>query len=180
MAEESTRLPVKTAEKEAERAPVHRGWPPMESIRRDLNRLFEDFGDLWRSPLRQGLLGAEPLWSRELTWAAMPAVDVAEKDKAYEITAELPGNGRQEYRGQSCQRHADDPGREKGKRRKKRRRTIISPSAGTVLFERRFPVLEGVESDKIEASFEEGRAHCDPSENSRGAGSREENRIKAD
>jgi HSP20 family protein len=82
---------MKTAEKEAERAPVHRGWPPMESIRRDLNRLFEDFGDLWRSPLRQGLLGAEPLWSRELTWAAMLALDVAEQDKAYEITAELPG-----------------------------------------------------------------------------------------
>lgn len=55
MAEEATRLPVKTAEREAERAPVPRGWPPMESIRRDLNRLFEDFGDL----LPKGRLFAE-------------------------------------------------------------------------------------------------------------------------
>jgi len=77
MAEAATKLPVKT-EKEPERTPAQRGWTPMESLRRDFNRLFEDFGDLWRS-LRHALLGAEPLWSRDLTWAATPAVDIADR-----------------------------------------------------------------------------------------------------
>ena len=56
MAEAATKLPVKTAEKEPERTPA---WAPMESLRRDFNRLFEDFGDLWRSPIRHALLGPE-------------------------------------------------------------------------------------------------------------------------
>jgi HSP20 family protein len=33
----------------------------------------------------------EPLWRPELRWTAAPAVDMTESDKAYEITAELPG-----------------------------------------------------------------------------------------
>lgn len=155
MAEEATRLPVKTAEKEAERAPVHRGWPPMESIRRDLNRLFEDFGDLWRSPLRQGLLGAEPLWSRELTWAAMPAVDVAEKDKAYEITAELPGMDDKNIEVKVANGMLTIRGEKKEEKEEKKKDYYLSERRyGS--FERRFPVPEGVESDKIEASFKKG------------------------
>ena len=91
MAEAATKLPVKTTDKEPEHAPAHRPWAPMESLRRDFNRLFEEFGDLWRAPIRHALLAPEALWSRDLTWAATPAVDIAEKDKAYEITVELPG-----------------------------------------------------------------------------------------
>jgi HSP20 family protein len=73
-----------------EATPAYRGWPPLENLRRDFNQLFQDFGDRWGSPLRYTLFGPG---SRELTWAATPAVDIAEKDKAYEITAELPGRG---------------------------------------------------------------------------------------
>jgi HSP20 family protein len=153
MAEESARLPVKTAEKEAERAPVHRGWPPVESIRRDLNRLFEDFGDLWRSPLRQGLLGAEPLWSRELT--AMPAVDVAERDKIYEITAELPGMDEKNIEVKVANGMLTIRGEKKEEKEEKKKDYYLSERRyGS--FERRFSVPEGVESDKIEASFKKG------------------------
>lgn len=37
------------------------------------------------------LFDVEPLWRRELHGQSMPAVDISEKDKSYEITAELPG-----------------------------------------------------------------------------------------
>ena len=33
----------------------------------------------------------DTFWRGEVTWGKAPAVDVVEKDKAYEITAELPG-----------------------------------------------------------------------------------------
>ena len=33
----------------------------------------------------------EPFWRGELTFGKTPAVDIVEKDKEYEITAELPG-----------------------------------------------------------------------------------------
>jgi len=153
MAEPATKLPVKTTE--SDRAPAHRGWAPMEGLRRDFSRLFEDFGDLWRSPMRHALLGAEPLWSRDLTWAATPAVDIAEKDKTYEITAELPGlddknvevkvaNGMLTIRGEKTEE----------KEEKKKDYYLSERRYGS--FERRFQIPEGVESDKIEASFKKG------------------------
>jgi HSP20 family protein len=132
MAESATKLPVRTVDKDPERAPAPRGWAHVEGLRRDLNRLFEDFGDLWRSPVRQALLGTEALWSRDLTWAATPAVDVAEKDKAYEFTAELPGMDEKNIDVKIANGILRSKAR-RGKRKKKRRRTIISPSVATVL-----------------------------------------------
>jgi HSP20 family protein len=77
---EPTKLPVKT-EKSSVAAPQF--WRPFESLRREIDHLFEDFGgDFWRTPFRQV----------ERTFgAAMPAVDVTETDGAFEVTAELPG-----------------------------------------------------------------------------------------
>jgi HSP20 family protein len=77
---EPTKLPVKT-EKSPVGAPQF--WRPFESLRREIDHLFEDFGgDFWRTPFRQV----------ERTFgAAMPAVDVTETDGAFEVTADLPG-----------------------------------------------------------------------------------------
>jgi HSP20 family protein len=84
MAETATKLPVKT-EKAAP-------WRPFASLRREIDRLFEDFDrDFWGVPFRRSAFDIEPFWRRELTWAATPAIDITESDKAYEITAELPG-----------------------------------------------------------------------------------------
>ena len=37
------------------------------------------------------MLDVEPFWRTEISWGKAPAVDVAETDKAYEVTAEVPG-----------------------------------------------------------------------------------------
>jgi hypothetical protein len=55
VAEAATKLPVKTADKEKESTAAYSGWTRMENLRRDFNRLLEDFGDLWRSPIRHAL-----------------------------------------------------------------------------------------------------------------------------
>jgi HSP20 family protein len=62
-------------------------WRPFGSLRREIDRLFDgvDHGFLGL-PFRRSLNE----WG-ELVGRDGPAVDIAEKDKAYEITAELPG-----------------------------------------------------------------------------------------
>ena len=87
MAENITKLPVKI-EKTA--TPTPQMWQPFESLRREIDRMFDDFGGgLWRSPFRGSFF--EPFRRGEAALAALPAVDVTETEKAYEITADLPG-----------------------------------------------------------------------------------------
>jgi len=92
MAEAASKTPVQTEAKSSERAPVPQAWQPLETLRREVDRLFQDFDrDSWRLPFRRSTFDVEPFWRRELSWGATPAVDIVEKDNAFEITADLPG-----------------------------------------------------------------------------------------
>ena len=92
MAHSITKLPVKTEDKTAGRASALQSWRPFENLRQEVERLFDDFDrGLWRSPFRRSMFDIEPVWQRELVSGAAPAVNIVESDKAYEITAELPG-----------------------------------------------------------------------------------------
>src|SRR5579863_1531126 len=88
MAENITKLPVK---KEGGALAAQRLWAPFESLRREIDRLFEDFDGGWRSPFGRSLFDVQPFRSRETTRTSVTAGDVAETKKAYKITAELPG-----------------------------------------------------------------------------------------
>ena len=157
MAEPATKLPVKTEDKKiAETAGTAQAWRPFESLRREVDRLFESFDrDLWRSPFGRSVFDIEPLGRRELKLAATPAVDIIEKDNAYEVTAELPGmdeknievkldNGGLTIRGE----------KQEEKEEKRQGYHLQERSFGS--FERYFAVPEGVDADKIEASFKKG------------------------
>ena len=92
MSETASKVPVKTEAKAPERATTLQTWRPFESLRREIDQLFEDFGrGAGHTPFHRSIFDVEPFWRRELTWPAAPAVDIAEKDNAYEVTAELPG-----------------------------------------------------------------------------------------
>jgi HSP20 family protein len=155
MAEAATKLPVTTPEKEPERAAARSIFAPIESLRRDFDRLFEDFGDLWRSPIRQALFAPHSIWSRELAWPATPAVDVAEKDKAYEITAELPGLDEKNVEVKVANGMLSIKGEKKEEKEEKKRDYYLSERRYGA-FERRFQIPEGVDSDKIDATFKKG------------------------
>jgi HSP20 family protein len=87
MADAPTTLSVKN---EKSSAPMP--WKPFEKLRREIDQLFDDFGDgFWRMPFRRPAFDLVPFWGREWSWPRMTAVDFTETDKAYEITAELPG-----------------------------------------------------------------------------------------
>src|SRR5208282_25903 len=92
MAKAETKVPVTTEEKPATpAAAAMQAWRPFESLRREVDRLFEDFTlNPFRLPLRRPAFDLEPFWQPE-SWVAMPAMDLVERDEAFEMTAELPG-----------------------------------------------------------------------------------------
>lgn len=156
MAESATKLPVKAEEKAAERPTEMQAWRPFELLQREMNRLFEDFDvGLWRSPFRRSAFDVEPFWRREWAWGATPAVDIVEKDKAYEITAELPGMDEKNIEVKLVDGSVKIKG-EKQDEKEERKRDYYLHERHFGSFERTFRVPEGVDADKIEASFKKG------------------------
>lgn len=154
MAETATKVPIKQEKSAAGSLPPQM-WQPFEGLRNEIDRLFDDFGgSLWR-PFRRSLFGTEPAFRLETKLGAMPAVDVVESEKAYELTAELPGmdeknidvtvvNGSLTIKGE----------KQEEKEEKKKDYYLHERSFGT--FERSFGIPESVDADKIEANFKKG------------------------
>ena len=64
MAETITKLPVKTEEK---KAATLGPWRPFENLRREIDRVFDDFGGgMWRSPFGRSLFDVQPLWAARI------------------------------------------------------------------------------------------------------------------
>ena len=67
---EATKLPVKT---EKTSVPTLHALRPFESLRREIDRLFEDFaGGVWRSPFGRSFFDIEPAWRAMSTMPAVP------------------------------------------------------------------------------------------------------------
>ncbi len=127
---------------------------PLESLRRQVDRLFEDF-DLRHFPFARSSLDVEPFWKRELTISGMPAVDIVEKDGAYELTAELPGTD------EKCLEIKLNNGiltlkGEKKDEREERKKDYYLSERHYGAFQRSFSLPEGVDAEKIEAHFGNG------------------------
>lgn len=151
MAETNTKLPMKS---EGSKSTAATAWHPFDDLRREVDRLFEGFNGGWPRPFRPPMPTLGPLLRSELDWST-PAVDIVEKDKSYEINVELPGideqnvdvtlrNGNIVIKGEK-----QEDKEEKSKDYYLRERQFGS-------FERAFAVPEGVETDKIDASFKKG------------------------
>jgi HSP20 family protein len=156
MAKAETEVPVTTEEKPATpAAAAMQAWRPFEGLRREVDRLFEDFTlNPFRLPLRRPAFDLEPFWQAE-SWVATPAIDLVERDNAFEMTAELPGldeknievnltNGVLTIKGQ----------KEEAKVEKKEDFHLRERRFGS--FTRSVRVPDTVETDKIEASFRKG------------------------
>jgi HSP20 family protein len=153
MAENVSKPPIKTEEKLPASAAA---WHPFENLRNEMNRLFDDFDrGFWRSPFRSSLFDVVPFVQRQLAIPTVPAVDVAEKDNAYEITAELPGldeknvevklvNGNLTIKGENQEETEE----------KKKDYYLHERHFGS--FERSFAIPEGVDAESIEATFKKG------------------------
>jgi HSP20 family protein len=124
---------------------------------------LEDFDrDFWGLPFPRSAFDIEPFWRGEVTWAGAPAVDVSESEKAYEITAELPGMDEKNIEvkladgGLTIKGEKQEDKEEKKEKEKEKEKEYYLHERRFGSFERCFRVPEGVDTSKIEATFKKG------------------------
>jgi HSP20 family protein len=105
--------------------------------------------------MRRGAVDLDPFWRRELTWSHVPAVDVVEKDRAYEVTAELPGLDEKNVEVKVANGTLTIKG-EKSEEKEEKRKDYYLSERRFGSFERRFQIPQGVDASKIEANFKKG------------------------
>lgn len=149
-----TNQPAKT---ESAKAPAASGGSrmPMESLRREIDRLFDDFsfGSL-RFPFRWPRL-ATPAAFREADLMAAPAVDLVEHDQAFEVSAELPGMDENSVDVKIAGNALVIKGHKKEEHEEKEKDFYLSERRyGS--FERSLPIPDGVDLGRVEATFAKG------------------------
>jgi HSP20 family protein len=90
-----------------------------------------------------------------MTWDSTPAVDIAEGEKAYEITAELPGMDEKNIEVKIANGTLTIKG-EKQEEKEEKKKDFYLHERHFGSFERGFTMPDGVDPDKIEASFKKG------------------------
>jgi len=149
-----TQLPVK---KEKIQPSTPQAWPRFEDVRQEINRMFDDFGLASWPAFRRSLFAAEPALSGGLTLGrvTMPAVDVVETEKAYEVTAELPGMDEKDIEISVANGILTING-EKQEHKEEKKKDYYLQERRYGSFERSFEIPESVDSDKIEAAVKKG------------------------
>jgi HSP20 family protein len=151
MAETATKLPVKT---EARAATPAAGWAPLDSLRREIDRIFDGFRSPWVSPFSRTVFDFDVPSPRGTSFDIAPAVDVAEKDKEYEITVELPGLDEKNIEVKLVDDTLTIKGEKKEEEEKQKDYYLSERSYGS--FMRSFQLPENVDKSKIEAGFAKG------------------------
>jgi HSP20 family protein len=149
-------VPVKTAAKPAAKLQAARKgeWHPLGNLRSDIDRLFEDFMPSWGRPFA-GLPTAfdAPFTRRAFEFA--PAIDLVEKAKEFEITAELPGIDEKDVEVKLANGCLTIKG-EKSEAREEKDKEFFVAERSYGSFQRTFGLPEGIDAAKIEAHFAKG------------------------
>lgn len=148
MVETPTKLPVKNRERPV--TPAGNFWSPFATLRAEVDRLFDDFmPSSWHAP---DLFSSGHMLNG---WNTSPAVDLVEKEEAYEVTAECPGldaknvevkfsNGLLTIRGEKREEKED----------KQKEYHLSERRYGA--FQRSFSLPDHIDTDKATATFENG------------------------
>lgn len=80
-------VPVEVKKAASAQANVSDVW---HSFRSEMDRLFERFGSGFGFPPLRRMFDIEPTWRGSVSFS-VPAIDMSEDEKAYKISAELPG-----------------------------------------------------------------------------------------
>jgi HSP20 family protein len=142
---------------EVKKAPPARTAVPdvWQSFRSEMDRLFDRFGGGGLPSFRR-MFDLEPLWRYESSFGvAAPAVDVTEDDKAYKISAELPGMSEKDIEVAVSGDMLTLKGEKRQEREEKDKNRYLSERSYGA-FQRSFTLPEGVDRDKISADFSKG------------------------
>jgi HSP20 family protein len=135
---------------EGSKVPAASGeWTPFESLRREIDRIFDDFHPSeWRWPsIRRSAQGQN--------WPVAPAMDLVERQGEYEITAELPGIDEKDVEVKVINRMLTIRG-EKNEQKEEKQKDYYLSERRFGSFQRSFQLPEGADADKIEAHFAKG------------------------
>lgn len=148
---ETTKLPL-TRE---QGAPAGTGLMPFDRMRREMDRLFDEFGrGFFSFPTRLAMPDIEPLW-RTAGRGIEPVVDIVERPDRYEITAELPGMDEKNIEVKLSNGLLIVSG-EKMEEREEKEANYHMSERRYGSFQRSFRLPEGINADKIEATFQKG------------------------
>lgn len=154
MAKRAKSVPVKKQkEKSAGREVTSpaRSASPFAGLRHEIDRIFDEFTRGF--PFGRGLFDIERAPSA--LGVASPSVDVVERDKAFEISAELPGMDEKDIEVTLTDDLLTIKGEKREEREEKKEGYFLSERRfGS--FERSFRVPSGVDTGSVGATFEKG------------------------
>jgi HSP20 family protein len=156
MAEAATKLAVKTEATPATQPAKVAHWQPFDVLRNQVDRLFHDFQTgFLQAPFFRPLPDVESLWRRDLGFSVTPAIDIVEKDKAFEVTAELPGLDAKDIDVQLANGMLTIKGeKQEEKEEKTKDRYVSERRYGS--FRRTLKLPDSIDAEKIEASYKSG------------------------
>lgn len=126
------------------------------SFRTEMDRLFDRFSMGWGMPSLRRMFDDEPAFTAASSFSIpAPAVDIAEDDGTYKVTAELPGMSEKEIEVVVSGDTLTIKGEKKQEKEQKDKNCYLSERSYG-LFQRSFYVPEGVDREKIAADFSKG------------------------
>nr|WP_316852317.1 Hsp20/alpha crystallin family protein [Ralstonia sp. LMG 32967] len=157
MAESDTKPAVKTGTEASPKQPGSmQPWRAFDNLRHEVARVFDDFDRGFHLfPFHRAALDIAPFWRREWALTSAPAVDVVETDTAYEIKADLPGMEEKDVEVKLANGGLTIKG-EKQEEKEEKQKDYYLHERHFGAFERSFRMPDGVDADKIQASFKNG------------------------
>ena len=130
-------------------------WQSLVQLRREMDQMFENLSTpFMTSPFFAGGLDVGPFhWAQD--GKLMPAADVVEKDKEYQVTLEAPGMDEKDIEITASNGMLTIKGEKREEKDKKEKDYFLSERRfGS--FRRSFRLPDGVDADKIQAKFSKG------------------------
>ncbi len=159
MADTTSKIPVKAEKRPSVPSTVGAplgSWAPFDTLRREIDQIFDRMREPgWRLPFNRPSFMFDLSSPRETSLGLAPAIDVVEKDKEYEITAELPGLDEKNIEVKLSNGTLMIKGEKKEEKEEREKDYYVSERRyGS--FSRCIQVPAGVDAGKIEANFSKG------------------------
>ncbi len=135
---------------------LRKGMEPLQAFHAEMDRLFDRFTRGFGLPSFGRIFDTEPSWPAVMPFTGMgPAVDVTEDEKAYAVTAELPGLEEKDVEVTVSGDTLTIKGEKHAEKEDTGKNYYVSERSYGA-FQRMFTLPDGVDRDAIGANFAKG------------------------